>query len=122
MPAANIKVIVREGWLTLDGQVTWWFEKNEAETAVRALRGVKGISNNITIKPRVSAADVKAKIESAFQRHAVHDAKGIRVVVGEGSVTLEGEVHNWQERWDAETAAWAAPGVTKVIDHLAIRS
>jgi osmotically-inducible protein OsmY len=112
---------VREGWITLDGQVVSWYQKNAAETALSNLRGIKGISNNIQVRSQGCALDVQAKIEDAFRRLAQLDAKKIVVKISEGTVTLEGEVNTWQERQQAETAAWQAPGVSQVIDKLRVQ-
>jgi osmotically-inducible protein OsmY len=122
IPSGALKILVHDGWVTLTGQVNFWFQRDAAERAITHLRGVKGLANDITIKPRASAADVKAKIEDAFRRHASLDAQRIRVQSVDGTVTLEGEVDSWQERQHAEVAAWAAPGVCAVKDHLSIRS
>jgi osmotically-inducible protein OsmY len=121
IPGAAIKVVVHDGWVTLSGQVSYWFQREAAERTVTHLRGVKGLANDITIRPQASATDVKAKIEDAFRRHASLDAQKIRVQTAEGTVTLEGEVNSWQERQHAEAAAWAAPGVSVVKDHLSVR-
>jgi osmotically-inducible protein OsmY len=124
IPAAHLKLTVREGWLTVEGHVNWRYQSNAVDTAVRAVYGVKGVDNQIVIKPlavNVSAASVKTKIESAFQRHAHRDAKKIRVTVDDGVVTLEGEVPSWQEREDAQSAAWAAPGISRVDDRLIVK-
>jgi len=124
IPAAHLKLTVREGWLTVEGHVNWRYQSNAVDTAVRAVYGVKGVDNLIAIKPlaaNVSASSVKTKIESAFQRHAHRDAKKIRVTVDDGVVTLEGEVPSWQEREDAQSAAWAAPGISRVDDRLVVK-
>jgi osmotically-inducible protein OsmY len=121
IPSGAIKILVHDGWVTLNGQVSFWFQRDAAERAITHLRGVQGLANDITIKPRASAADVKAKIEDAFRRHASLDAQKIRVQTADGTVTLEGEVNSWQERQQAEVAAWAAPGVSVVKDHLSVR-
>lgn len=125
IPMDKLQLTVHDGWVTLRGKVDWWYQKNIAERAVRYLRGVRGISNSIEISPpkvQVSSTEVRSKIESAFQRQAHLDAQKIRVAVAGSTVTLEGEVPTWQERWEAETAAWSAPGVCKVEDHLVIRA
>ena len=125
VPSDHVKVAVQDGWITLTGKVDWWYQKNAAEMAVHYLRGVRGVSNNLTISApptKVSSSEVRSKIESAFQRQAHLYAQKIKVAVEGNTVTLEGEVPTWQERWEAETAAWSAPGVSKVQDHLVIRS
>jgi len=122
VPGTGIKVVVHDGWVTLSGEVSFWFQRDAAERAVTHLRGVKGLANDITIKPQASVTNIKAKIEDAFRRHASLDAQKIRVQTAGGTVTLEGEVNSWQERQHAEAAAWAAPGVSMVMDHLSVRS
>jgi hypothetical protein len=125
VPSDNVKITVQDGWISLTGKVDWWYQKNAAEMAVHYLRGVRGVSNNLTISApptKVSSSEVRSKIESAFQRQAHLYAQKIKVAVEGNTVTLEGEVPTWQERWEAETAAWSAPGVSKVQDHLVIRA
>ena len=125
VPSDNVKVTVQDGWISLTGKVDWWYQKNAAEMAVHYLRGVRGVSNNLTISApptKASSSEVRSKIESAFQRQAHLYAQKIKVAVEGNTVTLEGEVPTWQERWEAETAAWSAPGVSKVQDHLVIRA
>jgi len=121
VPAADIKLTVHDGWITLTGQVAFWYQKQTAETTIRYLHGVKGIANEIKVKAPVSKSDIKTRIEQAFRRHAQIDADRIRVKVTDGTVTLEGEVESWRERDEAETAVWAAPGVTSVQDRLVVR-
>lgn len=121
VPGADIKLTVHDGWLTLTGEVGFWYQRQAAETTVRNILGVKGIANEITVKAPVSTSDVKTRIEQAFRRHAQIDADRIRVQVTGGTVTLEGEVESWQERDQVETAVWAAPGVTSVQDRLVVR-
>ena len=116
-----ITPIVKEGWVTLKGQVSWGYQKTAAENAVRNLLGVKGISNGINVISNIKATDVKQKIEDAFKRHAVLDAKNIEVDVASSTVTLKGHVRSWQEREDAVLAAWAAPGVIGVDNRLSIQ-
>jgi osmotically-inducible protein OsmY len=122
IPASDIKIIVQDGWLTLEGKVSLWYQKNAAERAVRDLWGVKGVSNLIELKEQPKAADIKSKIQAAFQRHASLDARHVNVAVTDGSIFLTGEVNSWREREDAERAAWAAPGVTRVENSLAVHS
>jgi osmotically-inducible protein OsmY len=121
VPSGAIQVTVRDGSLILTGKVDWYYQKKAAEDAVRKLSGVRGVVNNIEIKPHVKAEDVKRKIEDALKRHAEVEAKAIRVTVtGNDKVLLEGKVDNWDERFAVENAAWSAPGVRSVEDRLAI--
>jgi len=120
VPTNRVQATVENGWVTLEGEVEWQYQKSAAENAIRYLMGVKGVSNSIGIKPRVSAADVKAKIEDAFARRAQLDANEISVESTDSKVILRGSVHSWDEKEEAEQAAWAAPGVTKVENNVTV--
>jgi osmotically-inducible protein OsmY len=120
VPRDRIQVTVENGWVSLEGEVEWQYQKSAAENSVKYLMGVKGFTDNIRIKPRVSAADVKAKIESAFERRALLDAGQIKVESTDSKITLRGSVHSWDEREQAEQAAWAAPGVSKVENYVTV--
>jgi osmotically-inducible protein OsmY len=122
VPADRVQVKVEGGWLTLTGEVTWDYERRAAERAVRDLAGIRGISNLITIKPRVEPVDVKRKIEETFKREAILDANNITVQVTGNEVTLRGSVRSWAERHEAEKAAWAAPGVKAVHNYITVRA
>ena len=120
VPADNIQVKVEKGWVTLIGDVEWQYQKQAAESAVRQLSGILGVSNVIEIKPHVAASDVHRKIMDSLKRNAEVEADSIRVVVENGKVILEGKVKAWYERNLAERAAWSAPGVKAVEDRLSI--
>lgn len=121
VPKDAVQAVVRDGWVTLSGTVEWNFQRRAAEDDVRKLSGIRGISNEIVIEPRVHPEDVKKKIEAALKRHAEVEARQIGVIVEErGKVILEGKVDNWDERFAVENAAWSAPGVTSVVDRLKI--
>jgi osmotically-inducible protein OsmY len=120
VPANRISVAVSNGWVTLKGKADWQYQKEAAARAVRDLTGVRGVSNEITVRPHVEAGDVQTKIEEAFKRSAEIDARRITVTAQDGKVVLSGNVRSWAERQEAERAAWAAPGVTQVEDRLSI--
>jgi osmotically-inducible protein OsmY len=120
VPPDRVQVTVENGWVTLEGEVEWQYQKSAAENAVKYLMGVKGVTNSTSIKPRASAAGVKAKIESAFARRAQLDANQIKVEATDNKVILRGSVHSWDEKEDAEQAAWAAPGVTRVENNVIV--
>jgi osmotically-inducible protein OsmY len=120
VPADKITATVSEGWVTLKGRVDWQYQRASAESVVRDLIGVRGVTNGIVVQPHASAADVKTKIEAALRRSAELDARRISVAVADGRVTLTGNVHAWFERDEARRAAWAAPGVKNVEDWIEV--
>ena len=120
LPADRIKVTVSKGWITLEGDVEWQFQKQEAESAVRRLWGVRGVSNLIEVKPSASPADLKKKIEEALVRSAQLDAKGITVEIQGNTAILKGSVRSWAERQEAQRIAWLAPGITNVDNKITI--
>lgn len=118
----HIKAVVKNGWVTLEGEVEWNYQRDYAERAVRWIKGVKGVSNLIRLQPRVEPkpVEIKQKIEEAFRRSALVDANRITVETHGGDVVLRGTVRSWAEREEAERAAWLAPGVTRVDNRIAV--
>jgi osmotically-inducible protein OsmY len=121
VPKDCVKAVVQNGWVTLEGEVNWQYERYAAEGAVHDLRGVRGISNEIVVKPLVQELDVTSKIKSAFERNARLDAGEIKVDARGNTVILKGIVHSFVEREEAERAAWSTPGVSDVENNLKVK-
>ena len=120
VPIEKVDVTVSKGWITLRGEVEWQYQKQDAERVVRRLSGVRGVTNLLVVKPRVSPADLKEKIEQALVRNAETDAQRIQVEVSGSKVILKGTVRSYAEREAAERAAWSAPGVTSVENRIIV--
>ena len=116
----KIKITVKNGWVTLEGNVEWQYQRQTAENAVRHVKGVRGVSNMIQLKPRAEPSEIKRKIQDAFRRNAEVDANRIEVETRGSEVVLKGTVRSWIEREEAERVAWSAPGVTKVEDRIVV--
>src|SRR3984893_6834147 len=116
----HIRVVVRDGWVTLEGSVEWNYQREWAKQVVRRIRGVKGITNLIELQPRIPPGEIKHKIEEAFRRSADLDANRVTVETDGGAVILRGTVRSWAERQEAERVAWATPGVTRVENLITI--
>jgi osmotically-inducible protein OsmY len=119
-PGEAVKVTVKDGVVYLDGQMAWDFQRKAAEDAVKHVFGTRSVRNRIEIKPSASRMEVRDKIEAAFRHSAEIDARRLNVITHEGTVELWGHVRTWNEKQEAERAAWAAPGVTKVENHLMV--
>ena len=120
IPQDKIQVKVEHGWVTLTGEVKWHYQSAEAKRVAAQISGVTGMTNSIKIENHVSIGDVRKRIEDAFERQADLDARSVTIAVDGNRVTLGGHVSAWFERKAAERAAWAAPGVTQVVDRIAI--
>lgn len=120
VPSGAVKPTVTNGWVTLSGKVAWNFQRTAAENAVRNLPGVKGLSDEITLETQPAPKDVGKRISEALTRNAQLDARRIRVTTEGNIAVLDGSVSSWAERDEAETAAWSAPGVNAVKNHLQV--
>jgi osmotically-inducible protein OsmY len=116
----RIKIIVKNGWVYLEGSAEWQYQKTTAEIAVRKVKGVKGVTNSIALKPQLQPSELQRKIMEAFKRNAEVDANRITVEAKGSEVILKGTVRSWIEREEAERVAWSAPGVTKVEDRIVV--
>jgi osmotically-inducible protein OsmY len=120
IPSGTVQATVRNGWITLDGEVEWWYQKNAAGGLVKQMAGVKGVTNSISISPKVTKKAVETDIKSAFKRSAMLDAKHIRVETSGNNVILHGQVRNYSEYDEAERVAWSEPGVSSVDNRLEV--
>ncbi len=122
VPLNAVKATVTNGWVALNGEVDWQYQKSAAQIDAERISGVKGVTNLVILKPKphVSPITVKSKIESAFKRSAEVDSARVKVEAHDGQVILTGTVKSLNERDEAERAAWSAPGVTKVDDRITV--
>lgn len=121
VPSDSIKVLVRDGWVTLSGRVNWNYQRDAAAREVRKLTGVLGLVNNITLEPAAQKIDIRQRVMDALKRHAEIEAARINVDVDSaGSVKLSGLVDDWEERRAIERAVWSAPGVHSIEDNIRI--
>jgi osmotically-inducible protein OsmY len=122
VPIGKVQVTVSKGWVTLKGDVEWQYQREDAEKVVRRISGVKGVSNLIVVKPRVSPTELKKKIEEALVRSAQLDAEKITVEIQGSRAILRGTVRSWAEKQEAERAAWSAPGITEVDNRIMLEA
>lgn len=122
VPRDHAKVKVENGWVTLTGQMEWYYQKMAAQNAVCGLMGVKGLTNSISLKSRdaATAAEIKTTIENTFKRNAISDANKITVTVHDGKVTLQGKAQSWHEKDAARYSAWGTPGVYSVENNIVV--
>lgn len=120
VPRDRVKVMVEKGWITLSGEVDWDYQRNQAYKAVRPLTGVLGVTNEITLKPQVTPANITHRIQDALTRQAEREARAIEIIVSGHTVTLKGQVHSGAERVAAQGAAWSAPGIRSVVNELRV--
>jgi osmotically-inducible protein OsmY len=120
VPEKSIQIRVEKGWVTLEGVVEWQFQRQDAHNVVARLLGVKGVSNLITLRPRVISADVRTEIEAAFKRSGDLEAGRVQVEVEGSKITLRGQLPNWNEIDAAGLAAWNTVGVTAVDNQIYI--
>jgi osmotically-inducible protein OsmY len=120
IPNGTVQATVRNGWITLEGQVEWWYQKNSAGGLVKQMAGVKGVTNSISISPKVTKKAVETDIKSAFKRSAMLDAEHIHVETSGNNVILHGQVRNYSEYDEAERVAWSEAGVSAVDNRLEV--
>lgn len=122
VPDGKVQPKVENGWITLNGDVDWEYQRKAAERAVRDLFGVVGVTNLVKVKPHLSSTDIEKNIHDALQRQAEREAKQVDVVVDGAKVTLRGKVHSWNDRRAVQNAAWSAPGVSGVVNELSVQA
>jgi osmotically-inducible protein OsmY len=120
VPRDAIKVQVEKGWVTLTGSVEWHYQKVAAVGAIRSLMGVVGVSDQVTLRPHVSAGNISDNIMHALHRSWFFDVNTIKVTANGGDIRLTGFVHSWHDRRVAAETAWAAPGATSVVNDLTV--
>jgi osmotically-inducible protein OsmY len=122
VPAGAIRITVHDGWVNLEGEVDWQYQRAAAQNQVAKLSGLVGLINNITVRYRPPVSDIRHSIEAAFRRNTAVHPEHIRLSVRDnGTVVLDGDVTGWTERGAAEDIAWSVPGVTTVESHLIVR-
>jgi osmotically-inducible protein OsmY len=120
MVPGRVLVAVDQGWITLQGEVEWDYQRRSVEKAMRPLMGVVGVSNEIVLRPKVSPGDLQNRILDALKRQTEREVKHMEIKVDGTTVTLRGTVNSWHERDAAQGVAWSAPGVRAVINDLRV--
>ncbi len=120
VPADRLRIVVENGWVTLEGTVEWQYQKDAAAAAVAAINGVKGVDNLVNVNPAIGAEDVKEKIEAALKRSPSIEDRNVLVEVNGDRVVLHGQVRSLAERQEAELIAWSASGITDVANHIQV--
>jgi len=117
----QVRPVVKDGRVTLEGEVEWNYQRDYAERVLYWIKGIKGVSKLISLQPQVAAAEIQHEIEEAFRRNALIDANRVTVEASGGEVILRGTVRSWAERQEAERAAWGAPDVIRVDNQITVR-
>ncbi len=120
IPPGTLDVIVIDGWVSLAGEVEWWYQQNAAVNLVQQMMGVTGVSNQISIKPKATKMAIEKDINSALKRSAIVDVDRIQVESEHNKVVLRGDVRSFAARDEAERIAWSEPGVYSVDNHLGV--
>jgi osmotically-inducible protein OsmY len=120
VPEDRLKVTVSGGWVSLEGEVPFGYQRRAAQSAVEQLVGVRGVTNKITVCPDVSPVDLRRRLNAALHRYARLEAANIDTITEGSKVVLTGKVHSWAERDQVQDAAWSAPGVTEVDNRIAV--
>jgi osmotically-inducible protein OsmY len=120
VPPEAIRITVDKGWITLQGEVDWYFQRRSAVKAVRSLKGVVGVTDEIALRHQPTPAGLAQRVQEALMRQAVRAARHVDIQVQDGTVTLRGTVHSWHERDAAQGVVWSAPGVRNVVNELKI--
>jgi osmotically-inducible protein OsmY len=118
IPKDKVKVMVEKGWVTLSGELPWNYQREIAHKVVAGMVGVKGITDHIALKPTVSGANIKDRIDAALKRQAILDAQKVSVKVTGNQVSLEGSVSNWAERDVIRHVVWSTAGVQSLVDNM----
>jgi len=119
VPIDKIGIKIENGWVTLDGDLQWNYQREAARNAVNYLIGIKGVTNNIKVKSDTSNVIEKKDIEDALKRSAIDDSN-LLVMVSGSIVTLSGKVNSWYQKEEAERIAWNTPGIWEVNNELSI--